>query len=41
MSIATEIERLLQAKADLKISIEAKGVQIAEGTTIDCNSKSR
>lgn len=35
MSIATEIERLLQAKADLKISIEAKGVSLADDATLD------
>ena len=35
MSIATEISRLQQAKADIKTSIEAKGVSVPSTTTID------
>lgn len=35
MSIATEIQRLQTAKADLKTAIEAKGVAIDENATID------
>lgn len=35
MSIATEIQRLQTAKADLKTAIEAKGVTIDENATID------
>lgn len=35
MSIATEIQRLLQAKADIKTSIEAKGVSVAANATLD------
>ena len=35
MSVATEIERLQQAKADLKIAIEAKGVTVPSSALID------
>lgn len=35
MSIASEIARLQQAKADLKAAIEAKGVTVPAATTID------
>ena len=35
MSIASEILRLQTAKADIKASIEAKGVAVPEGTLID------
>lgn len=35
MSIATEIQRLQTAKADLKTAIEAKGVTVDETATID------
>lgn len=35
MSIASELNRLLQAKADLKAAIEAKGVTVPAATTID------
>ena len=35
MSIASEIQRLQQAKADLKTAIEAKGVTVPAATTID------
>lgn len=35
MSIATEISRLQQAKADLKTAIEAKGVTVSSSDTID------
>ena len=32
MSIANEIQRLQQAKADIKSAIEEKGVTVGEGT---------
>ncbi|MEE0899241.1 MAG: hypothetical protein U0L88_16660, partial [Acutalibacteraceae bacterium] len=32
MSIATEIQRLQTAKADIKSAIEEKGVEVGEGT---------
>lgn len=32
MSIATEIQRLQQAKTDIKTAIEAKGVTVGDGT---------
>ena len=35
MSIATEIQRLQTAKADLKTAIEAKGVSVPSSATID------
>lgn len=35
MSIATELSRLQQAKADLETSIEAKGVNVPAGTKLD------
>ena len=35
MSIATEITRLENAKSDISSSIEAKGVAVPEGTTLD------
>ena len=35
MSIASEITRLQQAKADLKTAIEAKGVTVPASTTLD------
>lgn len=35
MSIASEISRLQQAKADLKSSIEAKGVTVSSSATLD------
>lgn len=35
MSIATEITRLENAKSDISSSIEAKGVTVPEGTTLD------
>lgn len=35
MSIATEIQRLQTAKADLKTAIKAKGVEVADTDTID------
>lgn len=35
MSIATEIARLQQAKADLKTAIEAKGVTVSSSDTLD------
>jgi hypothetical protein len=35
MSIATEIERITKASADIKASIKAKGVNIPEDTRID------
>lgn len=35
MSIASELNRLLQAKADLKTAIEAKGVSVPAATTLD------
>lgn len=35
MSIASEISRLQQAKADLKTIIESKGVTVPSGTTLD------
>ena len=35
MSIASEITRLQQAKADLKAIIESKGVTVPSGTTLD------
>ena len=35
MSILTEVQRLSQAKADLKASIEAKGVTVDETATLD------
>lgn len=35
MSIASEIQRLQQAKADLKTAIEAKGVTVPSATTLD------
>lgn len=38
MSIATEISRLQQAKADIKTSIEAKGVTVPSSALIDTYS---
>lgn len=35
MSIASEISRLLQAKADIKIAIEGKGVTVSGSATLD------
>ena len=35
MSIATELTRIQQAKADIKTSIESKGVTVPSATTID------
>ena len=35
MSIATEISRLQQAKADIKSSIEAKGVNVPSSAALD------
>ena len=35
MSIATEISRIQQAKADIKTAIEAKGVTVPSSATID------
>lgn len=35
MSIVSELRRLLQAKADLKAAIEAKGVTVPASTTLD------
>lgn len=39
MSIASEIARLQQAKADIKTAIENKGVTVAEGVKIDTYSE--
>ena len=35
MSVQTELQRIIQAKADIIDSIEAKGVTVPSGTTID------
>ena len=35
MSIASEIERLINAKVDIKLSIENKGVDVADDATLD------
>ena len=35
MSIATELQRIQQAKADIKAAIESKGVTVPSGLTID------
>ena len=35
MSIATELTRIQQAKADIKTAIEAKGVTVPSSATID------
>lgn len=35
MSIASELQRLQQAKADIIEAIEAQGVTVPEGSTLD------
>ena len=39
MSIANELNRITSAKGDIVTAIEAKGVDVPEGTTLDAMSE--